>query len=309
MPYQLKYLVADERIGQLHQSLMLAILAEGTQTFAPDMKQLQKQSKIGNRNNFYKCLNDLHRFGYINYRQGTRYSESQIALSIKFGTLTNVQGIKIDTPTEMLSSNGDTQDNSLSIKNDVFNHVKSDTQIPVELSKVIRINEKQRIDSQSTKSSFLKMKDSKNTPTLPHSIITHNQENTISNNQPPIQEGSQETKKSKRILGNNATDHPFAESALFDRQTFKDTFAESEKWKQIDFDYYYEKVLNWRDTKSGLPPKRTDWKATIIQFFLNDYQKDRLVIQKEYATGPKHPTLKPLGLAPHPQNGREFGKW
>ncbi len=168
MPYQLKYLVADVRIGQLHQSLMLAILAEGKQVFAPDTKQLQKQSKIGNRNNFYKCLNDLHRFGYINYRQGTRYSESQIALSINFDTLTQIQGIKFDTPTEMLSSNGDTQNNSLSIKNDVFNYVKSDTQIPVEVSKVIPTNENQHIDNQRTKPDFLKMEDFKNTPNLPH---------------------------------------------------------------------------------------------------------------------------------------------
>lgn len=66
---------------------------------------------------------------------------------------------------------------------------------------------------------------------------------------------------------------PFAESELARYDDFAAAFADTD-YVLTDLRYYYARISAWR--QKGEPPRRRDWHATAIQFFLNDAHDNRL---------------------------------
>ena len=75
----------DPRIGVTHISLYMALLQQwnlngGTNPIEISRVKLMNAAKISSRFTFYKCLNDLHEFMYINYVP----SSSKFMLSVYY---------------------------------------------------------------------------------------------------------------------------------------------------------------------------------------------------------------------------------
>lgn len=66
---------------------------------------------------------------------------------------------------------------------------------------------------------------------------------------------------------------PFAESELARYENFAAAFADTD-YVLTDLRYYHARISAWR--QKGEPPRRRDWRATAIQFFLNDAHDNRL---------------------------------
>ncbi|MCR5888363.1 hypothetical protein LRS06_11425 [Hymenobacter sp. J193] len=66
---------------------------------------------------------------------------------------------------------------------------------------------------------------------------------------------------------------PFAESELASYDDFANAFAGTD-YALADLRYYHARISAWR--QKGHPPRRRDWHATAIQFFLNDAHDNRL---------------------------------
>lgn len=65
----------------------------------------------------------------------------------------------------------------------------------------------------------------------------------------------------------------FADSELASYEAFAAAF-ESTDYALADLRYYHARISAWR--QKGEPPRRRDWRATAIQFFLNDAHDNRL---------------------------------
>lgn len=68
---------------------------------------------------------------------------------------------------------------------------------------------------------------------------------------------------------------PFSESAIARLPAFEAAF-EGTDYALADLPFYHELVANWRDKKTGEPPRRKDWVATAKRFMLNDAHDNRL---------------------------------
>ena len=334
----LQQLTHDQRLTPHHVSLFLAVMTEqglSDQPIEIYREQLMKKGKIGSKDKFYVCLADLHKFGYLIYCKGSRHSASTLSVIPELqnllralspenrtienqcpenGTLTTIlrpenrtietiQCPENGTLTTILRPENRTTETIQRPENRTIEH-KTDT------NKLNQVPEKQGNNTENTE---VKTKEKSLKTVVPNSTISITTKNKNLDTT-TVQEGVvEETKTPRQIkrtrqFGTSETDLPFTESELYDPQKFKEAFQDHERWGKVDFEYYREKVLTWRDVKTGQPPKRTDWKATIIQFFLNDYREQKLVTIITHAT-PKSTNLKPLGLAPHPKSGREFGTW
>ena len=63
----------DPRIGPAHISLYIALLhlyglGAGKNPLPIQRRQIMPLAKISSRSTYYKCIRDLHDFGYIKYR-------------------------------------------------------------------------------------------------------------------------------------------------------------------------------------------------------------------------------------------------
>ena len=75
----------DPRIGVTHISLYMALLHQwnlngGVNPIEISRGELMKAAKISSRSTFYRCLNDLNDFMYINYTP----SSSKFMLSVYY---------------------------------------------------------------------------------------------------------------------------------------------------------------------------------------------------------------------------------
>lgn len=66
---------------------------------------------------------------------------------------------------------------------------------------------------------------------------------------------------------------PFADSELASYEAFAAAFNGTD-YALADLRYYHARISAWR--QKGEPPRRRDWRATAIQFFLNDAHDNRL---------------------------------
>lgn len=83
---------------------------------------------------------------------------------------------------------------------------------------------------------------------------------------------------------------PFADSELASYEAFATTF-EGTDYALADLRYYHARISAWR--QKGEPPRRRDWRATAIQFFLNDAHDNRLKLAPgvhAYQPGSNSPT-------------------
>ncbi|GAA3923270.1 hypothetical protein [Hymenobacter algoricola] len=81
--------------------------------------------------------------------------------------------------------------------------------------------------------------------------------------------------KKKRVGPSHARrpEVPFMESELASYDDFATAF-EGTDYALADLRYYHARISAWR--QKGHPPRRRDWHATAIQFFLNDAHDNRL---------------------------------
>ena len=66
---------------------------------------------------------------------------------------------------------------------------------------------------------------------------------------------------------------PFDQSDLARYEDFAAAFQGTD-YALADLRFYHAKISAWR--QKGEPPRRRDWRATAIQFFLNDAHDNRL---------------------------------
>lgn len=85
---------------------------------------------------------------------------------------------------------------------------------------------------------------------------------------------AQAAAKTRRTSGRQQRPEvPFADSELAGYEDFAAAF-EGTDYALADLRYYHARISAWR--QKGEPPRRRDWRATAIQFFLNDAHDNRL---------------------------------
>lgn len=276
-----------------------------------------QRGKIRTKDKYFECMHDLHEFGYVDYQRGSRYTTTSVSIIPDLRNLVNrIPDLRNDENNQILEIKNLDKNQIPDLRN-LDNQIPEIKNFEESIIPDLRNDEMNKMpDYEANDLQIPEIKKDEKLKSQVHSTVS-----TITNKNnkidiPVVQDGGvEETKTSSPSpisrrggRGVRLTDHAFTESELCDPQKFKEAFQDHERWNQVDFEYYREKVLNWRDAKTGLPPKRTDWKATIIQFFLNDYREQKLVTLITHATT-KSTNLKPLGLAPYPKSGREFGTW
>lgn len=90
---------------------------------------------------------------------------------------------------------------------------------------------------------------------------------------PRIKRGVAPKKKGVGSSRARCPEVPFAESELASYDDFATAF-EGTDYALADLRYYHARISAWR--QKGHPPRRRDWHATAIQFFLNDAHDNRL---------------------------------
>ena len=134
----------------------------------------------------------------------------------------------------------------------------------------------------------------------------------------PISKVGKVIGEGKRVKGKNqksAQKQPvqqrckFTDSPIGTLASFKDFFATDETGKTADLDYYFSRVLNWRD-KSGAIPERVDWQSSARTFMLNDIREGKLVTTIKSTTSnaaAKRNSGQPIIQATVERRG--FGTW
>lgn len=84
-----KAIEEDARVGSAHISLYIALLQQwnlngGNNPVAIERNAIMRASKISARQTYNKCMNELHKYGYIIYKPtANAYSASIVYLTMK----------------------------------------------------------------------------------------------------------------------------------------------------------------------------------------------------------------------------------
>ncbi|QKG55208.1 hypothetical protein GKZ68_00280 [Hymenobacter sp. BRD128] len=91
---------------------------------------------------------------------------------------------------------------------------------------------------------------------------------------------------------------PFSRSAIAEVSAFIAAFQGTD-YALADLRHYHQMVGTWRDKRTGLPPRRTDWIATAKRFMLNDAADNRLKLAPGYRPAtPADTAADPPGVPP-----------
>ena len=81
------------------------------------------------------------------------------------------------------------------------------------------------------------------------------------------------TNNDKNDKNDKKGQHLFRNSDYYDIEKFKEAFYANPKYKDFDYEYYYESVLNWSEGKGAM---KKDWIATARNFANRD-EKPKLI--------------------------------
>ncbi|MBY0476205.1 MAG: hypothetical protein K2Q24_01035 [Chitinophagaceae bacterium] len=76
-------IAADTRIGASHISIYMALLQQwnvngGSNPVKIERASIMKAAKINARQTYNKCMNELHRYGYINYKPSVNINSASV---------------------------------------------------------------------------------------------------------------------------------------------------------------------------------------------------------------------------------------
>lgn len=328
----------------LHRSLMMALLVEEVRTGQPEFAVvhplLMTAARIGNRTNYFRVLRELSEWGVIVYCS-TPQGNSRVSLmtgerSTVIGTTLASGSIKSDTALVSGSTKSDTTASTGSTNSGTTRRrgsTRSGTTTGAGSTKNDTASVGNNRLRATPKDFYGRSTKSDTTVLYDHNDDVMNDENNSLSVNASSSKGVQggNAQPARRTLRRNrlldplgaASDVAFPDSDLYDFAEF--TAFVTGKHPDVDAQYYFDKVDAWR--KNGQRPRRSDWRATVSQFLLNDYQQGTLMLTscpasvpgktngtKQYVSNAAQAyragrSLRPSGLVARPEGGKEFGKW
>ena len=280
----LEKFATDERLRPTHISLYLALFqmwnaARFQNPLSINRTELMQISKIGSANTYTDCLKDLHAWGYVKYIPSFNPTKGSLVNLYRYDKGAE-QAEEINPCSSSKASNkgthtGSDQGDAIAMRPSI-NPINYQTDQTLETIQT-------GVDHASVDEKLLS-----STVKKDENGFSPGKEKMVRRTVAAKRNARSATpEKSVRKLKQGKAEIVFAESEYADIEKFRQAFTGT-NFEAAHLDFYYEAICNWRDKKTGEPPRRKDWLSTARTFMLNDYKEGKLVTQPTITDAKSH---------------------
>ncbi len=288
----------DDRLRPTHISLYMALFqhwnaARFPKALSINRTELMRISRIGSAKTYTECLKELHAWGYMAYTPSYNPTKGSLVNLYSFDQGSDYGS---NTGNEQAAQNHYSFDKGTDYGTDKGSDQGSDTGAVKVLPPYINMLNHVNNQTDQTKETIQTGVDHAVEEEVFPADLGSKVENDFLAEKEKITHRSVDSKTKpegappKEILPNRKEgkgELSFAESDYADLEKFRQAFTGT-NFESAHLDFYYEAIGNWRDKKTGEPPRRKDWLATARTFMLNDYKEGKLVIQPTITDAQSH---------------------